>query len=117
MYNGRVVIEYAPLEDELGDVLEKAMRHSGLTEQVLAERSLVAAEKIRDAIDYRYDLTIEEIRRLAVSDGDILPLEEPLPERAAAAPAAKPEPVAEAPEEEEPAAERAAAPEARPSEG
>jgi glyoxylase-like metal-dependent hydrolase (beta-lactamase superfamily II) len=60
-----VVIEYAPLEDELGDVLEKAMRHSGLTEQVLAERSSVAAEKIRDAIDYRYDLSPDEICRLA----------------------------------------------------
>jgi hypothetical protein len=67
MYNVRVVIEYAPLEDELGDVLEKAMRHSGLTEQALAERSAVTAEKIRDAVDYRYDLTASEIRRLATT--------------------------------------------------
>jgi len=67
MYNVRVVIEYAPLEDELGDVLEKAMRHSGLTEQALAERAAVAAEKIRDAVDYRYDLTPAEISRLAAS--------------------------------------------------
>ena len=67
MYNDAVVIEYAPLEDELGDVLEKAMRHSGFTDQALAERSAVAAEKIRDAIDYRYDLTPAEIRRLAAT--------------------------------------------------
>ena len=65
MYNTRVVIEYAPLEDELGDVLDKAMRRASLTEQALAERSSVSAEKIRDAIDYRYDLTSEELTRLA----------------------------------------------------
>ena len=41
------------------------MRHSSLTDQALAERSAVAVEKIRDAIDYRYDLTPDEIRRLA----------------------------------------------------
>jgi glyoxylase-like metal-dependent hydrolase (beta-lactamase superfamily II) len=63
----RVVIEYAPLEDELGDVLEKAMRHASLTEQALTERTAVPTEKIRDAIDYRYDLTPEEIRRLAAA--------------------------------------------------
>jgi glyoxylase-like metal-dependent hydrolase (beta-lactamase superfamily II) len=67
MYNGDVVIEYAPLEDELGDVLDKAMRHAGLTQQMLTERSAVASEKIRDAIDYRYDLTPDEIRRLAAA--------------------------------------------------
>ena len=65
MYNDRVVIEYAPLEDELGDILEKAMRHSDLTQQSLAGRASVAVEKIRDAIDYRYDLTSDEIHRLA----------------------------------------------------
>jgi hydroxyacylglutathione hydrolase len=67
LYNGRVVIEYAPLEDELGDVLDKAMRHASLTEQALAERSLVPVDKIRDAIDYRYDLTPDEITRLAAT--------------------------------------------------
>ncbi|MBK9989298.1 MAG: MBL fold metallo-hydrolase [Verrucomicrobia bacterium] len=60
-----MVIEYAPLEDELGDVLDKAMRHASLTEQALAERSSVSLDKIRDAIDYRYDLTPEELTRLA----------------------------------------------------
>lgn len=62
-----VVIEYAPLEDELGDVLDKAMRHAGCTEQTLAARSGVPAEKIHDAIDYRYELTQDELRRLAAS--------------------------------------------------
>ncbi|MDR1012206.1 MAG: MBL fold metallo-hydrolase [Opitutaceae bacterium] len=60
-----VVIEFAPLEDELGDVLDKAMRHACCTEQTLATRSGVAAEKIHDAIDYRYELTHDELRRLA----------------------------------------------------
>jgi hydroxyacylglutathione hydrolase len=64
---GRVVIEYAPLEDELGDVLEKAMRHCGVSEQVLAERASVPLEKIRDAIDYRYDFSSEELRQLAAA--------------------------------------------------
>jgi hydroxyacylglutathione hydrolase len=65
----RVVIEYAPLEDELGDVLEKAMRHCGLSEQALSERAGVVLEKIRDAIDYRYDLTPADIKRLAAALG------------------------------------------------
>ena len=55
------------LEDELGDVLEKAMRRSGLTEEELAVRSGVPAARILDAIDYRPDLTAEELRRLAAA--------------------------------------------------
>jgi glyoxylase-like metal-dependent hydrolase (beta-lactamase superfamily II) len=53
------------LEDEMGDVLEKAMRHRGFSEQVLAERAGVALEKIRDAIDYRYDFSAQEVGSLA----------------------------------------------------
>lgn len=60
-----MVIEHAPLEDELGDVLEKAIRHTGLNEQAIAAKAGVDAGKIRDAIDYRYDLTVAELRRLA----------------------------------------------------
>lgn len=63
----RVVIEFAPLEDELGDVLDKAMRHARCTEQSLAARSGVSAEKIHDAIDYRYELADDELRRLAAA--------------------------------------------------
>ena len=58
-----------PLEDELGDVLEKAMRHAGLTEDVLAARAGVPMTKILDAIDYRPDLSSAELRRLAATLG------------------------------------------------
>lgn len=53
------------LEDELGDVLEKAMHQAGLNEGELAARSGLPPGKIRDAIDYRPDLTLEELRCLA----------------------------------------------------
>lgn len=54
-----------PLEDELGDVIDKAMRRAGLTEEALAESSGVALPRILDAIDYRSDLTCDELRRIA----------------------------------------------------
>lgn len=60
-----VVIERAPLEDELGDVLDKALRRTGLTEQDLAAQSGVDAGRIRDVIDYREGLNADEISRLA----------------------------------------------------
>lgn len=60
-----MVIEHAPLEDELGDVLEKAMRCAELNEDELATRTGVSADRIRDAFDYRYDLTTDDLRRLA----------------------------------------------------
>jgi hydroxyacylglutathione hydrolase len=56
-----------PLEDELGDVLEKAMRRAGLNEEALAARASVPVAKILDAIDYRSDLNGEELRRLAAA--------------------------------------------------
>jgi len=61
------VLETVPLEDELGDVLEKAMRRAGLTEEVLARRARVAPASIHDAINYRSELTGDEIRRLAAA--------------------------------------------------
>lgn len=64
-----VVIEHIPLEDELGDVLEKAMRHAHLSEQEVASRSGVSADKIRDAVDYRYDLGAAELQQLSVALG------------------------------------------------
>ncbi|MFA6962077.1 MAG: MBL fold metallo-hydrolase [Opitutaceae bacterium] len=64
-----MVIEYAPFEDELGDVLEKAMRCSGLDETELGARAGVLVDKIRDACDYRYDFTTAETRRLAQALG------------------------------------------------
>jgi glyoxylase-like metal-dependent hydrolase (beta-lactamase superfamily II) len=54
-----------PLEDELGDVLDKAMRRAGLTDESLAARSGVRAGRILDAIDYRSELTADELRRIA----------------------------------------------------
>lgn len=54
-----------PLEDEIGDVLEKAMRDRGLSLEEVAERSRVPASRLRDAIDYRPDLTSAELSRVA----------------------------------------------------
>ena len=54
-----------PLEDELGDVLEKAMRRAGLSDELVAERAGVPLGKILDAIDYRPDLGCDELRRIA----------------------------------------------------
>ena len=53
------------LEDELGDVLEKAIHCARLTEDTLALRAGVSHARIRDAIDYRSDLTCDELRRIA----------------------------------------------------
>ena len=53
------------LEDEVGDVLEKAMRRSRLTADAVAEQAGVSLGKLRDAVDYRSDLTCDELRRLA----------------------------------------------------
>ncbi|MET0262503.1 MAG: MBL fold metallo-hydrolase [Rariglobus sp.] len=64
-----MVIEHTPLEDELGDVLEKAMRCAELDAAELGKRTGVPAEKIRDACDYRYDFTVEQTRLLAAALG------------------------------------------------
>ena len=58
-----------PLEDELGDVLDKAMRRAGLTDESLAARTGVRAGRILDAIDYRSELTGEELGRIAAALG------------------------------------------------
>jgi glyoxylase-like metal-dependent hydrolase (beta-lactamase superfamily II) len=54
-----------PLEDELGDVLEKALRLAGLSPETLAARTGVPLARINDAIDYRSELTCAELQRLA----------------------------------------------------
>ncbi|MEO7597432.1 MAG: MBL fold metallo-hydrolase [Opitutus sp.] len=59
----------APLEDELGDVLEKAMRRAGLNEEALAQRAHVATSSILDAINYRSELSPLELCRLAAALG------------------------------------------------
>lgn len=53
------------LEDELGDVLDKAMRREGMTPDRLAAIAGVSLARICDTIDYRGDLTCDELRRLA----------------------------------------------------
>lgn len=58
-----------PLEDELGDVLEKALRLSGLSAETLAARTGVSLARISDAIDYRSDLSCAELQKLAVPLG------------------------------------------------
>lgn len=65
--DSRMVIEQAPMEDELGDVLEKALVHACLTPDSLASCTGIDAERIRDAIDYRYDFTADELRRIALA--------------------------------------------------
>jgi glyoxylase-like metal-dependent hydrolase (beta-lactamase superfamily II) len=54
-----------PLEDEVGDILDKAMLRAGLNEEALAKLAGVAASRIRDAIDYRPDFSAGELSRLA----------------------------------------------------
>jgi hydroxyacylglutathione hydrolase len=53
------------LEDELGDVLEKALRRAGLSLEGLSQAAGVEVARIRDAIDYRPDFTGAELQRLA----------------------------------------------------
>ena len=58
-----------PLEDELGDVLEKAMSCAGLTPETLSMKSGVPLARIRDAVDYRPELVASECGRLASALG------------------------------------------------
>lgn len=53
------------LEDELGDVLEKAARHRALSYEALAAAARVDLNRIKDALDYRSELTAAELARLS----------------------------------------------------
>lgn len=53
------------LEDELGDVLEKAARHAGLNYEQMADAAGVEMSRIKDALDYRSELDLGELGRLA----------------------------------------------------
>jgi hydroxyacylglutathione hydrolase len=53
------------LEDELGDVLEKALKLVGWREDELALRSGVDVNRIKDVLDYRYDIPADDLRALA----------------------------------------------------
>ncbi len=61
--------QQVPLEDELGDVLEKAMSCASLTPETLAAKSGVPVSAILDAIDYRPELGPAECGRLAAALG------------------------------------------------
>lgn len=63
------MLNCVPLEDELGDVLEKAMRRAGLNEEALGQRAHVPTIGILDAINYRSELSDAEICRLAAALG------------------------------------------------
>lgn len=58
-----------PLEDELGDVLEKGLRCAGLAVEELADLAEVPLARVRDAIDYRSDLSAAELVRIAQTLG------------------------------------------------
>lgn len=53
------------LEDEVGDVIEKAMRRGRLTPDEVGRRAEVSAARIQDAIDYRPALAADELGRIA----------------------------------------------------
>ena len=58
-------LDHPALEDELGDVLEKAARHANLSQERLAAFADVDPARIQDALDYRSELTQAELGRLA----------------------------------------------------
>jgi glyoxylase-like metal-dependent hydrolase (beta-lactamase superfamily II) len=53
------------LEDELGDVLEKAARNVPLSLESLAVAAKIDPSRLKDAFDYRPELTPAELARLA----------------------------------------------------
>ena len=59
------MVQDPPFEDELGDVLEKGLRLRDLTEDELAVETGIEVGRIKDALDYRYDLNADELGRLA----------------------------------------------------
>jgi len=65
LHSGVVIVD-PPFEDELGDVLEKALKYADLTEDDLAAKAGIEVGRIKDALDYRYDLQVDEIGSLAV---------------------------------------------------
>jgi glyoxylase-like metal-dependent hydrolase (beta-lactamase superfamily II) len=58
---------HPPLEDDLGDVLEKAARHAKLGFDEIARRANVPPQRLQDALDYRSELSQAELGRLAVA--------------------------------------------------
>ena len=57
------------LEDELGDVIEKAARNVPLSIDSLAAATAIEPSRLRDALDYRPDLTDGELVYVSFLDG------------------------------------------------
>lgn len=57
------------LEDELGDVLEKALRNAGMNAADLADVTGIELQRIMDAEDYRYDLSCRDLLKIAAALG------------------------------------------------
>lgn len=55
------------LEDELGDVLEKAVRNAGISRDEVARHCGIEPGRLQDALDYRSELAVEELGRLAAA--------------------------------------------------
>jgi len=55
------------LEDELGDVIEKAARNVPLSLENLAAATRIEPSRLKDALDYRPDLTDAELARIAAT--------------------------------------------------
>lgn len=53
------------LEDELGDVIEKAARNVPLSLENLAAATRIEGSRLKDALDYRPDLSNAELARIA----------------------------------------------------
>lgn len=64
-HTGDVQAHGIPLEDELGDVLEKGMRCAGLSVDELSRLAEVPAGRLCDALDYRSDLDAAELSRVS----------------------------------------------------
>lgn len=60
-----MVIERAPLEDELGDVLDKGITCAGLTCNDVATQAQVSVEMLQNVIDYCGTFSVAELDRLA----------------------------------------------------
>jgi glyoxylase-like metal-dependent hydrolase (beta-lactamase superfamily II) len=62
-----MIVNQPGLEDELGDVLEKAARNVPLSLDSLAAAARIDPSRLKDALDYRPDLTDAELARLAAA--------------------------------------------------
>lgn len=63
----RISANRLALEDELGDVIEKAARNLPLSLESLALACGIERSRLKDAIDYRPDLSDAELTKLAVT--------------------------------------------------